>query len=184
MFGLLQPTICCTLDNSSWTTEDNQAIGPSRTKTINIFSFIQVTLQTLLAISYQSYIDGQRTCCPPSQTNIQTCHNVPNDGLQISRARRVVTDLNKNLKVTRYDIANIKINVSNVDDKIDKVADKIDKIADMVDGLSRQVSEIANSVGEFNKIIGESSKNLTRLTTVSTILTDTSSNLGMTLIAV
>ena len=109
---------------------------------------------------------------------------VQNDGLQISWVRRVMADLDKNLKVTRYDIANIKINVGKVDDKVDKVADKVDKIADKLDELSKQVSEIANSVGELNKIIGESSKNLINLTAVSTILTDTSSNSGMPLTAV
>ena len=132
---------------------------------MKMFSFIQVILQILLAISYQSYIDGQRTCCSPSQTNIQTYHSVQN-GLKISRVRRVMADFDKNLKLTRYYIANIKINVNKVDDKVDKVADKVDKVdkVDKIDEFSREVSEIANSVGELNKIIGESSNNLTNLT--------------------
>ena len=53
-----------------------------------------------------------------------------------------MTDLNKNVIVTRYDIANIKINFSKVADKADKIADKV-LFAISLTCLLRQVSEIA-----------------------------------------
>ena len=126
---------------------------------IEMNSFVQVTLWTLLIFSYQSRIGGQPTSCPSSQTNTQTC--------------------------PCSDIANIvdevKLNVDKVTDKVDKVTDKVDKVADKVDELTRIVSEIVRSVGGLNKNSSELSKNLTEF---STIVTTTSATSGMNLLAV
>ena len=104
---------------------------------IEMISFVQVTLWTLLIISYQSRIGGQPTSCPPSQTNIKTC--------------------------PCSDIANI---VDEVKLHVDKVTVKVDKVADKVDELTRIASEIVRSVGGLNKNSSELCKNLTEFSTI------------------
>ena len=158
---------------------------------IEMNSFVQVTLWTLLIISFQSRIGGQPTSCPPSQTNIQTCPSLDNDRLEVWRVSRALADLHNDLDKTRSDIANVvdevKLNVDKVTDKVDKVTDKVDnvtdkvdKVSDKVDELTRIASDIVRSVLGLNKNNGKLCKNLTEF---STIVSTTSASSGMILLA-
>ena len=175
---------------------------------LNVFG---LTIWMLLAIIYASYINGQPTCCPKSETVTRTSLITANQELDV--VRRVLFDLKKSQHKTGSNIADvveeIKLTVSKVTDVVEevkltvskmtgveeKVRTDVNKVTDVAEEAQMDVSnltqkveeltgfldEIARSVDRIIQHVGELSNNISGL---DKILSDPSSNIGMTLFSV